>query len=226
MQKDPTVCIDAVPLLVPSAGVKNYLQYWIETLCGAQQGEVRLFPALSGARLTLRHHASSAGAFDTGRALALYYLVHAADLEILKPRCDLFHATKLMSPPRRSRLSATIHDLTCWLMPECHTAANVRAEREFAERIWKRAHGLIAVSESTRADAVRLLGIDEKRIKVIYSGVSPQYFEAGVAEATAAATALGITPVHPIYRKYRASQEPGRGAGCLRRLDGLRAGGV
>ena len=69
---------------------------------------------------------------------------------------DIFHATNLMrQPPRRAKLTATIHDLTCWLMPEVHTPGNVNADREFADNILCRADGLIAVSENTRQDAIR-----------------------------------------------------------------------
>jgi alpha-1,3-rhamnosyl/mannosyltransferase len=68
-------------------------------------------------------------------------------------------------------------------MPEFHTAANVAAEKRFAERVWQRASGLIAVSENTRNDAVRLLGLDGKRIQVIYPGIAEVYFEVHPTEA-------------------------------------------
>ncbi|HMC59983.1 MAG TPA: hypothetical protein VKJ01_12390, partial [Candidatus Solibacter sp.] len=60
------VVIDAVPLLIRSAGVKNYLYYWIEYLrraAGADQ--IRTFPALDVLG-PLNHDASVAGAWRTG----------------------------------------------------------------------------------------------------------------------------------------------------------------
>jgi glycosyltransferase involved in cell wall biosynthesis len=42
---------------------------------------------------------------------------------------------------------------------------------------------LIAVSENSRQDAIRILGIDPDRIEVIYSGVSEAYFNAKPAAA-------------------------------------------
>jgi glycosyltransferase involved in cell wall biosynthesis len=80
--------------------------------------------------------------------------------------------------PKRPKITATIHDLTCWLMPELHTAANVRADRAFAEHTLKRADGLIAVSENTRQDAIRLLHIAPQKIRTIYSGIPDAYFTA------------------------------------------------
>ena len=65
MRTDPKVCIDAVPLLVPSAGIKNYLYYWVRALQAAGNGDVQLFPRLSGATLALRHDSSCTGTFGT-----------------------------------------------------------------------------------------------------------------------------------------------------------------
>jgi glycosyltransferase involved in cell wall biosynthesis len=75
-------------------------------------------------------------------------------------------------------LTATIYDLTCRLMPELHTAANIRADESLAKNILQRADGLIAISENTRADAIRLLDLDPKRVEVIYPGVPEVYFGA------------------------------------------------
>jgi glycosyltransferase involved in cell wall biosynthesis len=92
---------------------------------------------------------------------------------------DIFHATNLLRrAPQHAKLTATIHDLTCWLMPEVHTRGNVKADREFAGRILRRADGLIAVSENTRQDAIRLLGIAPDRIRTIHSGIAEDYFDA------------------------------------------------
>ena len=173
--------IDSIPLLVRSAGVKNYLFHWIvhlRQLLGDER--VRLFPFLD--RLPgLDHEGSAADGPGTLARQALLFALnlwpnHALDL--WTPAADVFHATKLLYPPRRSCLTATLHDMTCWLMPEFHQSANVAAEKKFAECIWKRANGLVAVSESTRHDAVQVLGLHPETIQVIYPGVAETYFEA------------------------------------------------
>jgi glycosyltransferase involved in cell wall biosynthesis len=92
---------------------------------------------------------------------------------------DVFHvSTQIWHPPSNTRLTATIHDMTGHLMPELHTPGNVQAEASFAENVLRRADRLIAVSENTRADAVRVLGLDPGRIEVIYSGIPEVYFDA------------------------------------------------
>jgi glycosyltransferase involved in cell wall biosynthesis len=63
-------------------------------------------------------------------------------------------------------------------MPELHTAANIRADESLAKNILQKADGLIAISENTRADAIRLLDLDPERVQVIYPGVPEVYFGA------------------------------------------------
>jgi glycosyltransferase involved in cell wall biosynthesis len=174
------VVIDAVPLLIRSAGVKNYLYYWIAYLRrAAGLGVIRTFPSLN--RLgPLNHDASVAGSWRTGTGLAELALANYTRLpviDLLTRGADIFHSSALTRrPPRRPRLTATIHDMTCFLMPELHPAANLRADRGFAE-ILRRAHRLIAVSECTKNDAVRVLGLAAEKITVIHSGIGAAFFD-------------------------------------------------
>lgn len=189
------VVIDATPLLVRSAGVKNYLYYWIEHLRRASgKDTVDTFPALP--RLDhLRHDSSVAGRSRTLTGLAALAIANYTPLPVLDAfarGADLFHASVLVHrPPSRVRLTATIHDLTTFLMPELHPAANLRAERSFAELV-RRAHGLIAVSESTRNDAVRVLGLPPEKIAVIHSGVADAFFECTPGDAGAVRARYGL----------------------------------
>jgi alpha-1,3-rhamnosyl/mannosyltransferase len=178
------VVIDAVPLLIRSAGVKNYLYHWIEHLrraAGVPSGPetIATFPALSDFG-PLQHDRSIAGRWRTGTGLAALALANYTPLPVLDwlaPGADIFHSSGLTRhPPRRPRLTATIHDMTCWLMPELHPAANLRADRNF-ERILRRADGLIAVSQSTKTDAVRVLGLRPEKIAVIHSGIAAPFFD-------------------------------------------------
>ena len=173
--------IDATPLLVRSAGVKNYLHYWLRSLRHlAGYSVVRTFPVNLHAE-ALDHEGSMAGAVATGAGLVRLHLVNQLRLPLVDgfgAGCDVFHASWLLCcPPRRSRLTATLYDLTCWLMPELHTRANVKAARRFAEVMLRRADGLIAISEHTRSDAVRVLGLPPEKIEVIWPGVADAFFE-------------------------------------------------
>ena len=174
------VVIDAVPLLVRSAGVKNYLYYWIQHLRQAAGADtIRTFPSF-GKLGPLTHERSVAGWWPTLSGLASLALSNHIGIPALggsTRTADIFHVSSLLrNPPRHGRLTATIHDMTCWLMPELHHEANRRADRSFAE-ILKRADAVIAVSQSTKDDSVRVLGLAPEKITVIHSGVSDAFFD-------------------------------------------------
>jgi glycosyltransferase involved in cell wall biosynthesis len=189
------VTIDAVPLLVRSAGVKNYLYYWTRYLRQESRGtDIRLFPFL-GEPGRLDHEDSIANPLATYARLGLLFLLNRIPnnaIEWMDPHTDIFHTCKVLQPPRRARLTATIHDLTCWILPETHSPANVAADRAFAHRILQRADGLIAVSEATRSDAVRLLKLPPEKIRVIHHGVTDPFFHVTPADTHAVRFRLGL----------------------------------
>jgi glycosyltransferase involved in cell wall biosynthesis len=180
------VTIDATSALLRSAGVKSYTYHWIRGLCAqARAGdEIRAFPFLENFD-RLDHEGSALGWWGTAPRIGLVHVLNALKalgsplLDATIAGSDIFHASnQVRCAPRRAKLTATLHDLTCWLMPELHSAANVRADHAFADRVLRRAAGLIAVSENTRQDAIRILGIAPETITTIHSGVAPEYFDA------------------------------------------------
>jgi glycosyltransferase involved in cell wall biosynthesis len=177
------IVIDATSTLVRSAGVKNYVWHWLRQLRrqADQDTDIRAFPML-GDLGALDHEHSAISRPATLLRLALIKSMNEAGvppLDWLIEGADVFHGTNLMRrAPKRAKLTATVHDLTCWLMPELHTPQNVKADQEFADNILRRADGLIAVSENSRQDAIRVLGIAPGRIRTIYSGVAGSYFDA------------------------------------------------
>ncbi|MCL4402177.1 MAG: glycosyltransferase family 4 protein [Acidobacteria bacterium] len=211
------IAIDTVPLLLRSAGVKTYVYYWVEHLLRqAGENRVELFPLLDGIRECV-HERSVAGPLRTYSGIALLQAANYLGDFVLEPmarRIDLFHhsSQQLRRPPRGCLLTATIYDMTCWLVPDMHSAANVRANRQFAEHVLKRAAGMIAISASSRQDAARILGLDAARIEVIYPGVAPAFFDYG-AERTAAATRkLGLAKP---YALFVGTVEPRKNVGVL-----------
>ena len=178
-----TIIVDATSTLLRSAGVKNYMWYWLHylRLQANETVDIRAFPFL-GDLGRIDHERSALSLFET---LWRLVLIHAMNKPGFPPLdwaiegADVFHASNLQRRrPKTAKSTATIHDLTCWLMPEVHTSANVKADRMFAEKILCRADGLIAVSENTRQDAIRLLGVRPERVRTIYSGIADSYFGA------------------------------------------------
>lgn len=185
------IAIDATPLLLRSSGVKNYVYYWIcslQQLAGAQT--VSAFPFLDPLR-ELNHETSCMGYWQTWARLGLVIASNYSPVPILNlaaPGLDVFHMSNILvrNPPTNARRTATLHDMTCWITPEFHTPANVAAAKAFADRVVRHADGLIAVSEWTRNDAVRLLNLDPERVEVIYSGVADTFFHVTAADVSRA----------------------------------------
>ncbi len=170
------ILIDATPLLLRSAGVKNYTYYWVQSLW-EQAGNDRILALPALKRLEpLNHESSIAGGALTymhlGRVFAANAIPWLPLLRWTMPRADLFHVSnQIRNPPRGLKLTATIYDMTCRLMPELHTAANIQADENLARNVLARADRLLAISEISRQDAARLLGQDPERIEVIYPRV-------------------------------------------------------
>jgi alpha-1,3-rhamnosyl/mannosyltransferase len=177
------ILIDATSLLLRSAGIKTYTYHWLQHLWHqAGNEQIITFPPISKLA-PLQHERSILTPAQTYPQLALLYLANLVPaiplLRLMTAGVDVFHvSTQIWHPPKNTKLTATIHDMTGHLMPELHTPGNVRAEASFADRVLRRAQRLIAVSENTRADAVRVLGLDPERIEVIYSGIPEVYFGA------------------------------------------------
>lgn len=197
------ITVDATSLLLRSAGIKSYTYHWMEAMRQATgRDTIRAFPLL-GAPGALDHDKSMLPLWATYPRLAVLYAVNLlgpAALDAAIGASDVFHASnQVHHAPRRARLTATIHDLTCWKMPELHTAANVAADRRFSERILRKADGLIAVSEATRQDAIELLGIDEYRIETIHSGVADAYFQVPVDAVLAVREDLRLSKPYALF---------------------------
>lgn len=194
------IAIDCTPLLLRSAGIKTHLVNWLLHMRRlAPRDTILAWPYLNPSE-SYSHEESIAGFWGT---LARLTLVHAANaaglpaLDLAARRIRVFHAShQMQTPPRACKLTSTIFDMTCWIAPETHSPDNVRALHRFAENVLLRADGLIAISESSRSDAVRILRLDPDKIAVIYPGVPDAYFNATPEDAVC------ILPSYHLAKPY------------------------
>lgn len=96
--------------------------------------------------------------------------------ELLHSPVDICHFTNSVGPlwtPCPTVL--TIHDMTLWLYPEHHYRKRLLTMRPFIPAAARRAKTIIAVSESVKADIVRILNIPASKIQVIYSAPSDRF---------------------------------------------------
>ncbi len=193
--------IDATALLLRSAGVKSFIYYWLEALRReAGEGDTILTFPVPGRVGKLDHERSMAGWFRTALGLGALHALNISRLPWTFPRLDIFHAsTHWQNPPRGVKLTTTIHDMTCWIMPEMHSAGNVAVTRWSGINVQKRADGIITVSENTRRDVIRILDVEPSRIAVIYAGVPEPFFHVAADEVHTVRAKFGLQRPYVLF---------------------------
>lgn len=92
----------------------------------------------------------------------------------------LWHAPHYNVPfiKGRAKLVVTIHDLIPWIFrKEFFSRVQAQYAYFFFSRVVKLADKIIAVSEQTKRDLISFFSAPPEKIKVIYEGVSPHFFE-------------------------------------------------
>jgi len=197
------IAIDTFPFLLRSAGVKTALYEWVRALrLENSPHTISCFPYLD-LPPSLDHESSPLPRLNTWLRLAYVHGYNKVSLPVrnlISPKADLFHISiHIYRPPTRVPVSTTIHDMTVWLVPETHTPGNVRANKEFAERVYPNARGLIAVSEATKRDACRLLRLREDAVEVVPNGIAPAYFDVPLAEGDRVRASLNLPKNFALY---------------------------
>lgn len=178
------IVIDGTSLLLPGAGVRTYMHYWLLSLSEdsvKRHDRLSVYPLGVPLSPSIDHERSVSGRLTTKFRLALVPFLNIRwnpAIEMALIGADVFHCSQhTVNLPRFRRVTATVFDLSCWTTPENHTEANITATRRYAERILKVADGLIAISEHARNDAIDILRIPGERIRVIYPGVAEPFFQ-------------------------------------------------
>lgn len=97
-------------------------------------------------------------------------------VEWLSGAADLFHACDFALPPiRRARSLLTVHDLSFLTVPNCADAALRSYLTDAVPAAVARADHVLADSQSTQQDLVRLLGVAPAKITVVYPGVEARF---------------------------------------------------
>jgi glycosyltransferase involved in cell wall biosynthesis len=90
-------------------------------------------------------------------------------------KVDVFHSPDFIPPLRAGGPSViTIHDLAFLIYPHFLTKDSARYYGQI-DRAVRRADRVIAVSESTKGDLIRMLGTPEDKIRVIYEAADPLF---------------------------------------------------
>jgi glycosyltransferase involved in cell wall biosynthesis len=106
----------------------------------------------------------------------LVWLAHVlrVPMDRALPRVEIFHATEHLLPPlKNARTVFTLHDLIFQFFPEYHLPLNRWFLRNAMPHFLRRADAIIAVSECTKRDAIRVYNIPPEKITVIYEAADP-----------------------------------------------------
>ena len=97
---------------------------------------------------------------------------------IRQKQIDVLHSPVNVLPERLPRSCAgviTLHDLAFLRFPELLTRPKRLYHRTLTVRSIRRATMIITVSESTRQDAVELVGIAPERLQTVYTCIDPRF---------------------------------------------------
>jgi glycosyltransferase involved in cell wall biosynthesis len=100
----------------------------------------------------------------------------AQPLAVARSRPDLLHSLAFVSPIiSPAPTVVTVYDLSFFITPERFQPAQRLYLRTLTGLSCRRARRVFAISESTRADVVRLLGVPRARVDLAYPGVDPEF---------------------------------------------------
>jgi len=165
------VALDARPLTTSRAGVATYcrgLLYGFGRLPGDEIPLLALYAKETAPE--------SLWSFEgSWRAMpARLWLPLAVPRALLAGHIDVFHGTNHMAPPWSPVPTViTVHDLSALTMGGLHTWRNRLLTVPQMLLSLRRATRLIADSQATASDLMRLPGIDQRRIRVIYLAATP-----------------------------------------------------
>jgi len=103
----------------------------------------------------------------------LWNRLHILPIEWLIGEVDVFISSDWTQPPTVKAKKATIlYDLIVYKNPQETAKVIVDTQKRRLEWVKKECDVVLCISEATKKDAMEILGIEEKRLKVIYPGVS------------------------------------------------------
>ncbi|GAA3995399.1 glycosyltransferase family 1 protein [Hymenobacter fastidiosus] len=152
-----------------------------------------------------RHHEFFRHLPFRGRWRIIQYVnQQAARRALRRQNFDVFHPTLSSSPYFLDLLEAkpfvlTIHDMIERLFPQFYAEPDPGAAQEL---LCRRASRVIAVSEHTRADVLRLLKLPPECVEVIYHGYARREYQAAESRIAAPQNYLLYTGTRALYKNF------------------------
>lgn len=101
----------------------------------------------------------------------LWNTLHIFPIEFLIGKVDLFITSDWTEPPVRAAKKATIlYDVIVYKYPEETDIRIVNTQIRKLRWVKRETDTIICISQSTKDDAMRILGLPESKLKVVYPG--------------------------------------------------------
>jgi glycosyltransferase involved in cell wall biosynthesis len=106
---------------------------------------------------------------------------HNLVLPTMEAKLDVLHIPSARRIPvlKRTKVVATVHDLAAFSVHAKYSRARMLFNRKVVPAMIRRADHIIAVSQATADDLVRVIGYPADRISVVYSGINHALFTPG-----------------------------------------------
>ncbi|GIW61561.1 MAG: hypothetical protein KatS3mg089_0413 [Patescibacteria group bacterium] len=173
--------IDISQLAYSNTGVANYFHNLLQNLIAVdEQNEYILFysslrrklddsiiKSLINSRVKLKKFRFPPILLDL-----LWNKLHIAPIEWFVGDVDVFITSDWTEPPVIKAKKVTIlYDLIVYKYPQETTAKIIKTQKSKLKWVRKEADAILCISESTKKDASEILGIDQKRLHLVYPGV-------------------------------------------------------
>lgn len=172
--------IDISQLAYPNTGVANYLENLVLAMIESNPDFefVLFFSSLrgkfDGSQFTLHSSRVKLRKFKMPPLLLdlLWNKLHIMPIENLIGEVDMFITSDWTEPPSKNASKATIlYDLIVYTYPTETDGKIIETQKRKLKWVKKESDLVLCISESTKKDAEKLLGIDKEKLKVIYPGI-------------------------------------------------------
>jgi hypothetical protein len=173
--------IDISQMAYERTGVANIVKNLVEQLSAIdKQNEYILFYSslrkalnssivngLTSSRVTFKFYKLPPSLLDL-----LWNRLHILPIENLIGDVDVFISSDWTEPPvKKAKKMTILYDLVVYKYPEETAEQIVATQKRKLKWVKKETDMILCISEATKRDAMEILGIEEKRLKVVYPGI-------------------------------------------------------
>ncbi|MEM4733467.1 MAG: glycosyltransferase family 1 protein [Candidatus Bathyarchaeia archaeon] len=173
------IAIDTTAMPVQRVGAGNYIfNLTCKVVENIGRNECVIFTNIRAMRdfTSLRSRATFVSLTGNSRLQRILWEQFRLPALVRWNQIDLLHSPHYTAPLALDcKLVVTFHDMTFFIYPQMHKTYKNIFFRTMMQLSSRRADMIIAVSESTRQDILRILKLAPSRVTVVPLGVSPNY---------------------------------------------------